>query len=90
MSDPQQRIGEILRRIDYETTGGDLAARFSTGPEQWAEKLVTELGLVEEWRTSVVADPPSQEVFSDNEKWKEFVKNAPGAELRYVTAWMTP
>jgi hypothetical protein len=47
VSDIQQRIADILRRVDYETTGGDLASRSSTSPEEWAAVLVSELGLDE-------------------------------------------
>lgn len=45
MPDITQRIADILRRLDEESTGGDLSSRSSTGPEQWAEVLTTELGL---------------------------------------------
>lgn len=37
------RLVDALRKLDYETTGGDLSARSSTGPEQWADVLLSSL-----------------------------------------------
>jgi hypothetical protein len=45
VSDIEERIVAVLRRLDDETTGGDLASRSATSLEQWAAVLVKELGL---------------------------------------------
>lgn len=51
MSDMRARLAAALREIDEETTGGDLSARSSTGPEDWADRL---LSLPAESRIAIV------------------------------------
>jgi hypothetical protein len=96
----EERIAEVLRRLDNETTGGDLASRSSTSPEQWAAVLATELGLTQQWLTR--HESGGARIFDIEQEAREhfrgFVYRAPGVEdpgsghltgieSRFVTGW---
>lgn len=45
MSDLRARIAEALRKLDYETTGGDLASRSMMSFEHWADTVLSLPGV---------------------------------------------